>query len=380
MVAHTGAELRLERSTQRREVLPGSDYVVNSISVGEPWARERDVAIGEQYGIYQPTSQTVGPAGFFRGLRVIPHAVAIARDVATICPDALLIDLANPMAAVMRAMIREAGANAVGLCHSWRESLPVFASLLGVPQERLDCISVGTNHLTWALALYHDGRDVLPAFLERLETPEGSALLETMPVTRDVYRAFGLWPTGYDAHVAEFFPYFLTPQTHGGADYGLATRHTTRADWDAMWAERRALAEGTRSLDELLRPSQEGVIEIVCALRGIEGPATHIVNIPNAGLVDNLPHTMIVELPAYVSPGALRGLKVGPFPQPLAQMMSTRAVQQELLVDAALNGDRRAVLHGLLLDPQIVSLDAAREIMEASLAANAEWLPLFHAA
>ena len=100
MIAQTGADLRVQSSTDRREVLPGSDYVLNSISVGEPWARERDVEIGERYGIYQPTSQTVGPAGFVRGLRVIPHAVAIARDVAAICPNALLIDLANPMAAV----------------------------------------------------------------------------------------------------------------------------------------------------------------------------------------------------------------------------------------------------------------------------------------
>ena len=71
MIAETGADLRVEQSTERRDVLPGSDFVLISISVGEPWARERDVEIGEGYGIYQPTSQTVGPAGFARGLRVV---------------------------------------------------------------------------------------------------------------------------------------------------------------------------------------------------------------------------------------------------------------------------------------------------------------------
>ena len=75
MVAESGADLRITSTTERREVLADSDFVLNSISVGEPWARERDVAIGEEYGIYQPTSQTVGPAGFMRGMRVIPHVV-----------------------------------------------------------------------------------------------------------------------------------------------------------------------------------------------------------------------------------------------------------------------------------------------------------------
>ncbi len=127
----------------------------------------------------------------------------------------------------------------------------------------------------------------------------------------------------------------------------------------------------------MLAPSEEGVVEIIGSLLGIEEPARHIVNIPNAGLVDNLPAEMIVELPAYVSSGVLRGLKVGPLPQPIAQLLATRAVQQELLIDAALFGDRRIALQGLLLDAQIVSLDIAHSILEESLAANAEWLPLF---
>jgi alpha-galactosidase len=378
MIEQTGADLRVQQSTDRRDVLTGSDVVLNSISVGEPWARERDVAIGEQFGIYQPTSQTVGPAGYTRGLRVIPSAVAIARDVAERCPDALVINLANPMAAVTRAMIRETGVTVIGLCHAWQQRLPAFATLLGLPEGELACVSVGTNHMSWTLALTHQGQDVLPRFLERLDTPEGQALLETMPVTHEIYRAFGMWPTGYDLHLAEFFPYFLTPSTNGGADYGLVTRHTTQADWQARWAQREAWADGTCPLDELLQPSQEGVVEIICAWLGIEEPAPHTINVPNDGLIDNLPPEMIVELPVTVSPGLLRGCEVGAFPQPVAHLIATRGVQQELLVDAALSGDRQIALQGLLLDAQIVSLDVAYSVLAESLAANAQWLPRFH--
>ncbi|MBT4138364.1 MAG: alpha-glucosidase/alpha-galactosidase, partial [Candidatus Latescibacteria bacterium] len=104
MIKKANGNLIIETSTDRRDVLGGSDFVLNSISVGEPWARERDVAIGEQHGIYQPTSQTVGPAGFMRGVRVVPHAVAIAHDIADLCPNATVLDLANPLSAVCRSM------------------------------------------------------------------------------------------------------------------------------------------------------------------------------------------------------------------------------------------------------------------------------------
>lgn len=82
MVKESGADLTVISSRSRDDVLANCDYVLNSIAVGEPFARERDVEIGEEFGIFQPTSQTVGPAGYCRGLRVIPHVVEIAKDVA----------------------------------------------------------------------------------------------------------------------------------------------------------------------------------------------------------------------------------------------------------------------------------------------------------
>ncbi len=377
MIAETGADLMVEVSTLRHELLPGSDFVLNSISVGEPWARERDVAIGEEYGIYQPTSQTVGPAGYMRGLRVVPQAVEIAHDIADLCPEALVLDLANPLAAVCRAMIREADLNVIGLCEQWKYTLPVFAQALGVAPESLDCISVGTNHLTWALACYHQGQDVLPEIIDYLYSADGASLLASVPVSREIYETFGLWPTGTEAHIAEFFNYFLTPETHGGADYGLSIRHTTPEAHAALQQERRERADGTRSITDLLGPSGESAVEIIASVVGVEPPGVQMVNIPNEGLIAGLPDEAIVELPAYVSPAGMQGLKVGPLPLAVAHLLTTRAVQQELLVDAALMGDRQIALQGLLMDAQITSLATARAILQRSLEANGEWLPAF---
>lgn len=377
MVAEADAELEIESATERTALLPGSSFVLNSISVGEPWARERDVAIGEEYGIYQPTSQTVGPAGFMRGLRVIPHAVAIAKDVAALCPGATLLDLANPMAPVCRAMVREAGVPVVGLCEAWKMTLPLFARALGVPAEALDLVSVGTNHLGWATALYHDGHDRLPEALERLRQPANKALLDSAPVARDVYAAFGAWPTGSEDHIAEWFPYFLTPRTHGGVHYGLQTRHISPEQHEQRWAQRRAMAGGEAPVAALLAPSGESVVEVMAGMLGIEPRSCHTVNLPNGGLIDGLPDYAMVELPAYVSAGQVRGLKAGRLPAAITAILNTRVAQQELMVDAALSGDRQKALAGLLLDAQMTDLEAAHAILERSLAANAEWLPQF---
>lgn len=68
---------------------------------------------------------------------------------------------------------------------------------------------------------------------------------------------------------------------------------------------------------------------------------------------------------------------MGPLPLAVAHLLTTRAVQQELLVDAALMGDRQIALQGLLMDAQITSLATARAILQRSLEANGEWFPAF---
>ena len=377
MVDAAGVNVQVESSTNRRDVLDGCDFVLNSISVGEPWGRERDVQIGERHGIYQPTSQTVGPAGFMRGLRVVPHVVEIAQDVARMCPNATVLDLANPLSAVCRSMVREAGLTVVGLCEQWAFTLPVFAELLNVKESELDCLSVGINHLTFALGLYCDGRDVLPEFLNRLKTPQGQDLLNRVPVSREIHRAFGLWPTGTEAHIAEFFPYFLTPETNGGLDYGLETRNMTEDRLTERKAEREAWASGQTPVDDLLKPSGESAVEIIAALCGLIEPEKHIVNVPNGGLIDGLPDETFVELPAMVGPDGVRGMRVGALPRALTNVLNARAAQQELLIDASLSGRRDLALQGLLMDAQVVSLEAAHEMLDASLKVNAEWLPRF---
>jgi alpha-galactosidase len=377
MVAQSKADLTIVSSADRRDVLAGCDYVLNSIAVGEPFARERDVAIGEQHGIYQPTSQTVGPAGYFRGLRVLPHAVGIAEDVAELCPDATIIDLANPLAAVCRSMIRSSGRPVIGLCEQWAVTQKFFARVLEVSEEELLLNSVGTNHLTWAIGLEYKGREILGEVVAALHEPENKSFLDEVPVSAQTYRAFGAWPTGTEEHIAEFFNYFLSEETNGGADLGMRIRHVSEEQWDERWKERESWANGDASIDHLLGPSGENAVEIIAALEGFHPPITEMVNIPNQGLIDDLPDEAIVELPARIGPSGVQGLKVGPLPPAVRETLRSRITQQELQIDAALSGNRDLALRGLLFDAQITSLKVADEIMDASIEANAEFLPRF---
>src|SRR5919109_1560972 len=87
---------RVETTTGRRAALDGADAVVVMIQVGGVKAVRPDVEIPHRYGVDQAVGDTLGPGGVFRALRTIPVLLDICRDMAELCPKALMINYSNP--------------------------------------------------------------------------------------------------------------------------------------------------------------------------------------------------------------------------------------------------------------------------------------------
>jgi alpha-galactosidase len=107
MIDQEGADTLLEKTTDRREVLAGADYVITTISVGGQAAWEKDLNIPLKVGIVQSVGDSVGPGGLSRALRHVPVILGVARDMEELCPDAILFNYTNPMSAICRAVARE---------------------------------------------------------------------------------------------------------------------------------------------------------------------------------------------------------------------------------------------------------------------------------
>jgi alpha-galactosidase len=103
-------------------------------------------------------------------------------------------------------------------------------------------------------------------------------------------------------------------------------------------------------------------------------------NVPNTGLITNLPHGACVEVPILVDNMGLHPCYVGDLPPQLAALNRTRMSQDELAVKGALEGDRRAVEQAVALDPMIAAactLDQIHDMVEELFVADASYLPQF---
>ncbi len=383
----TAAPLEFEANPSLTESLDGADFVVLTITTGGLEATQLDLEIPRAHGIVQSVGDTVGPGGLARALRNIPVALEIAQTMERVCPDAWLLNLTNPMTTLVRAVTKRTSIKTVGLCHEVFGTRRVLSRLFAETGDALDVQVAGINHLIWLLDARIGGRDALDLLrchldgggaipLKPVREPHLEPFQDRWTLKLALFARYGALPAAGDRHLAEFFPYFLDEASRHGAawDVRLTTIEHRRAMGEAARARTRAWIDGSAEIP--LERSEEEVADIIAA---VANGKTHraVVNLPNKGQVANLPHDAVVETLGTIGPAGAHGIGVGDLPPGVLTTVLPHVLNQELIVDAALTGDRTLALQALLADPLTRHFQTAPIMLDELMHAHAAYLPQF---
>lgn len=388
IATRSGSGMTVEASTDRREALAGARFVTTTIAVGSAAGWRADLEIPASYGIEQTVGDSVGPGGVLRALRHIPELVAIAEDIADRAPQAWLVNYTNPLTANVRAITKHTEVSTIGLCHGTMHTKAALAADLEVEADAVHAVFAGLNHLCWLLDIRTDGTDLYPRLRELVAERAGdrhaqSNRLEGVhaAVSADLLRTFGRYPAPGDRHVAEFFPDYLRTTGPGELGWGLQGGQDMTLEYiaekEGLWDRLRAQASGAEPLEVSGNQEAERLVAIAEALLSGHDHVELAVNLPNNGKIPNLPPTAVVEVPAVVGASGITGLAVGPLPDAIAAVLTARAHQQELTVQAAMLGDRERALQALVLDPLVPDSATARAILDDAIAADPASLQRF---
>jgi alpha-galactosidase len=363
LVARSGRDWRVEASTDRRDVLPGSDFVVNSIEVAGRENVRHDYEIPLRYGVDQCIGDTIGPGGIFKALRTGPAWLEIVEDVRRLCPEAIVLNYTNPMSILTLAAIRATGLQVVGLCHSVQGTSRLLARFLDLPYEELQWRCAGINHNAWFTELRAHGRDCYPRLRELARTPE---VYEQEPVRFEVMLHLGAFVTESSGHFSEYVPYFrkrpdLVQRYARGGYRGESGFYAN--GWPQWQEAHRAQAEEWAEGRTEMRAdrSHEYAADIVEAV--VTGrPAVIHGNVANRGSIDNLPEGGCVEVPCLVDRGGVQPCHFGPLPEQLAALNRAHMAVHELVVEALLRRDPSAARYALMLDPLTAAVCSLEEI------------------
>jgi len=392
--AGTGCTVRA--TTDLADAVDGAGYAISAIggsgaevsaNVYDSKIHAADVAIPAKYGIPQIVGDTGGPAGMMMGLRAIPAYLRFCREMEKRCPDAVLFNHSNPMAVLMRAMHKYTSINAIGVCHGVQGGYSHAARVLGVPVDELQCLWIGTNHYYWFTKVMHNGRDVTAELLAKASAgpwPEGREMSGRLS---EVWGYTMTYPS--DNHMIEFHPWLTQPH-EGGLPYDL-DKHGPHGvgqgkvegaeDMTPDEVRTQFLKNYQAICDEQELPSErrvggEAVHETIAAL--VHGRSiTRVSNIANRGAIPNLPDAAEVEVEAIVDSRGVRPVYMGECPLALKGILEKRFAWHELVVDAAVTGDRNLALQALLIDEMSIWPAKTEAMLDELLEASRDLLPAF---
>jgi alpha-galactosidase len=377
----SGRNWSVEASTDRKQMLPDSDYVISTIEVaGLPNVRH-DYDIPLKYGVDQCIGDTIGPGGLFKALRTLPAWIDILADIESLAPRALVMNYTNPMSLTVLTGLRASRLPIVGLCHSIQSTSHALAHYLDLPYEELQWRAAGINHMAWFTKLEREGVDQVPRLRRRAQDPE---IYEQDPIRFEIMRHLGAFCTESSGHISEYMSYFrkrpdlvehyMRPGYRGESGYYANNWPRWRKEGDEKL---RTYLSG--EADYQMKRSEEYASYIIEAVKTNQ-PAVIYGNVLNTGLIDNLPHDGIVEVACLVDRKGIQPTHFGPLPTQLAIIPQQHMAFHDLVATAVLEKDREAAVHALMVDPltsAACSLAEVRGMFDEMVAAERDYLPEF---
>lgn len=356
-------------TTSRKEALRDANFCIISIEVGnrfELW--EQDWRIPLKHGNRQIYGENGGPGGLFHSLRIIPPILEICHDINEICPNSYIFNFSNPMSQICLAVKRQfPRLKFIGLCHEINSMPSHLSRILKTPFSNLAIKAGGLNHFSVLLEVKYrqKGKDAYPElrkkilpYFRRLQNGRERWLI------MGILKQFGYLPITTDSHFGEYIQWADEVADHRGVKE-FYQRY--KKECLAQGARLKKIMDGTSQEEWWNQSSGERIIPMIEGIITNSGQEELAVNLPNNGLIDNLPADLVVEVPATVDRKGVHGIKLGNIPKGLAGLMCNEATVQDLTVETAITGSRQIALQSLLVDPQVNSLKSAEKILSEIL-------------
>jgi alpha-galactosidase len=403
-IAGNSLPARILATTDRRAAIADSDYVICMIRQGGLEGFQTDIDIPLKYGVDQCVGDTICAGGIMYAQRGIAALLDFCKDVREVAkPNALFLNYSNPMAMLTWACNAYGQVRTVGLCHGVQGAQHQIADcvtqwarrerLIG-PEEKvhrkdIEFTFAGINHQTWCLKAAWRQYDLIPMlydlFIAHPKYPE------TEKVRIDVLKRFGYYSTESNGHLSEYVPWYrkrldeitkwidlsswINGETGGYLRVCTEGRNWFETDFP-NW-----LAQEPPKFTAEKRSEEHGsyIIEALETGRTYRG---HF-NVPNTGIISNLPNGCIVESLGFVDRNGIHMAHIGDLPLACAATCSASVNVQRMGMEAAVRGDAMLLKQAMLHDPLVGAVCDPEEVWQMTdemLVAQAQWLPQYASA
>ncbi len=371
-------DVKVHLTLNRREALPGADFVTTQFRVGLLNARIKDERIPLSHGMLG--QETNGAGGIFKAFRTIPVILDIVKDMKELCPDAWLINFTNPSGMITEAVIRKGGwKKCVGLCNVPVNSILTEPGMFGLTER--ECIHqfAGLNHFHWHKVTDSKGNDLTAGIIEKMYKEDAGlpANIFDVKFLREQIDQMQMIPCGYHRY------YYRQEEmlAHAIEEYKtIGTRAEQVKQTETELFELYKDPHLDHKPEQLAKRGgahySDAACECIVSIYA-DKRTPMVVSTVNGGAIPDLSPESIVEVSSIVTgkgPIPLAWGKFGPAERGWLQVMKA---MEECVIEAAVTGDYGMALQAFIINPMIVSGATCQTILDELLVAHEKYLPQF---
>jgi len=356
---------QITATTDRTKVLKNADYIINCIEVSGTDCVAYDNDIPLKYGVDQCIGDTTGPGGLFKALRTVPVFIDVLKDIEKYCPHAWVLNYTNPMSIMCLAASRTSKTRVIGLCHSVQGASHILAAWANIPYYEMKWTCAGINHLAWFTELSSHGKDLYPKIKKRVLTePDFNNGHDKVRI--DLMMNFGYYCTESSGHDSEYLPYYRKSKSimkrYCGSGYEGESRFYA-SNWP-IWRKncdqhRKDIIAGKEKLNTTRSWEYASYI-----IQAMETNDSFVIygNVPNRGLIANLPQDGVVEVACLVDKFGIRPTHYGKLPSQCAALCDWNMRFFDLAAEACIKKSIETAALALMLDPLTAAVSCPSDI------------------
>jgi alpha-galactosidase len=384
-----GINLRFEKTTDMKRSIEDADFVINTALIGGHGQLDASRKAGEMHGYARGIdSQEFNMVSDYHTLsnyNQLKYFLEVAHSMEEICPNAWLLQSANPVFEGTTLISRYSDLKVIGFCHG-HYGVEIVAKSLGLDIKKVNWQVAGFNHNIWLTRFLYKDKDAYPLLDQWIEEdamkwkPKDPFDDQMSPAAIDMYKFYGRMPIGdsirngswkYHYHLEAKKKWYGEPW--GGADSDLG--------W--AWYQNRLKASTDKSFklaaDKSINLLQEFPPEVMSGEQHIQfidslingNQERFVLNIPNKGpIIPSIPEDVVVEVPVIVDQKGIHPEKINPpLPKRIIDMyLAPRRLRMEWALEAFVSGDKRILQEILIRDPRTKSFEQAEAVIEEILA------------
>lgn len=332
-------DVKIHMTLDREEALKDADFVTTQFRVGLLNARIKDERIPAYYGMIG--QETNGPGGMFKAFRTVPIILEIVEDMKRLCPDAWLINFANPSGMVTEAIVRYGKWDKViGLCNVPVMATMIEPALIGKEPDELIYKFAGLNHFHWHKVADSHGNDVTMDIIDKMYEEDNGLPknIFDIPFYKEQLEQMKMIPCGYHRY------YYRQEEmlNHAIEEYKtVGTRAQQVKQTEAELFELYKDPELDHKPEQLQKRGgayySDAACETIASIYANKNTQI-VVSTKNEGAVPDLPADCVVEVTAYVGGQGARNVAFGELPTAEKGWLQVMKAMELLTIEAAVTG------------------------------------------